>query len=79
MFRITLGFVYFTVEYTQTDMIWEARNEGAFSWIEQTGHLQEIAANMTMRFRRGETAELYGMVDLNTPFLHWKKNFLELK
>ncbi|KAK8390621.1 hypothetical protein O3P69_010366 [Scylla paramamosain] len=66
-------------EYMERDMIWENRNEGSFSWMEQSGHLQEIAANVTMRFRRGNTAELYGMFDLDTPFLHWKKNYLELK
>lgn len=68
-----------SVEYIERDMIWENRNEGAFSWMEQNGHLQEISANVTMRFRRGDTAELYGMFDLDTPFLHWEKNYLELK
>lgn len=69
----------FSVEYIERDMIWENRNEGAFSWMEQNGHQQKIAANMTMRFRRGDTAELFGMFDLATPFPHWEKNFLEVK
>lgn len=71
--------LYVSVEYIERDMIWENRNEGAFSWMEQSGHQQEIAANMTVRFRRGDTAELYGMFDLATPFEHWQKNFLEVK
>ncbi|KAK7070064.1 hypothetical protein SK128_012861 [Halocaridina rubra] len=67
------------LQYAGGDMIWEHINEGGMSWMEANRNIQEITANFTMRFRRGNTAELYGKFDISTPFVRWKKNILEIK
>lgn len=67
------------LQYIDRDMIWEHKNEGSLSWMEPNRRVQEIATNFTIRFRRGDTAELYGKVDITTPFIHWKQNYLEVK
>ncbi|XP_069195444.1 LOW QUALITY PROTEIN: uncharacterized protein [Procambarus clarkii] len=67
------------LEYVEEDLVWEHRNEGALSWTDTSRVVQSVTANMTLRFRRGDTAELYGKFDLTTPFMHWTKNYLEVK
>ncbi|KAK3881181.1 hypothetical protein Pcinc_014366 [Petrolisthes cinctipes] len=66
-------------EYVDRDMIWENKNDGSFSWTQADGSRQEIKGNVTMRLRRGDTAELYCMFDVGTPFPHWRDNYLEVK
>lgn len=67
------------MEYVDRDLIWEHKNEGSLSWMDARRVVQEITANMTARLRRGDTAELYGKFDIETPFTQWKKNYLEVK
>ncbi|XP_071518164.1 uncharacterized protein [Panulirus ornatus] len=67
------------LEYVDRDLIWEHKNEGSLSWTDARRVVQEVTANMTMRLRRGDTAELYGKFDIATPFTQWKKNYLEVK
>ncbi|XP_068244762.1 uncharacterized protein [Palaemon carinicauda] len=67
------------LQFIGEDLIWEHRNEGGISWMESSRSIQAITTNFTMRLRRGHTAELYGNFDISTPFVHWKKNCLEIK
>lgn len=67
------------MEYVERDLIWVHKNKAGLSWTDEHRLMQEIAGNLTIRFRRGDTAELYGKLDVVTPFVHWKKNFLEIK
>ncbi|KAG7155845.1 Apolipophorins-like 6 [Homarus americanus] len=67
------------LQYVERDMVWEHKNEGAMSWTDTSQVKQGITSNMTLMLRRGDTAQLYGLIDITTPFTHWMKNHLEVK